>query len=38
MIQPVDSDQLDYEAAMAVIIGKAGRRIAAVDVLSHVAG
>lgn len=38
LVCPKESDQFDYEAELAVIIGKAGRRIAKEDALSHVAG
>jgi 2-keto-4-pentenoate hydratase/2-oxohepta-3-ene-1,7-dioic acid hydratase in catechol pathway len=38
IVCPRESDQLDFEAELAVVIGKAGRRIAAADALSHVAG
>lgn len=35
---PPESDKLDYEGEIAVIIGKAGRRIPADQVWAHVAG
>lgn len=38
MLCPRESHQFDYEAEMAVVIGKAGRRIAAADALSYIAG
>jgi len=38
LIKPLESEQFDYEAEVAVIIGKGGRRIAEGDALSHVAG
>ena len=38
MIRPVESKALDFEGEIAMIIGKAGRRIQAADALSHVAG
>lgn len=38
MVIPRESDQFDFEAEMAVVIGTAGRRIAKADALSHVAG
>ena len=38
MLCPRESHQFDYEAEMAIVIGKAGRRIAAADALSHIAG
>jgi 2-keto-4-pentenoate hydratase/2-oxohepta-3-ene-1,7-dioic acid hydratase in catechol pathway len=36
--RPRESTQLDYEGELAVVIGKAGRRIAEEDAWSHVAG
>lgn len=38
MMKPPESDELDYEVELAVIIGKAGRRIPVEDALDHVAG
>lgn len=38
MIRPAVSDKFDYEGELAVIIGTAGRHIAAADALAHVAG
>jgi acylpyruvate hydrolase len=38
MIYPKCSEKLDYEAELAVIIGKTARNVAAVDALDHVAG
>jgi len=38
IVRPKESDKLDYEGEMAVIIGKAGRRISKAQALSHVAG
>jgi len=38
MVCPRESDQFDYEAELAVIIGTAGRRIDRADALSHIAG
>lgn len=38
MIRPVESERFDYEGEMAVIIGKAGRRISREAALGHVAG
>ncbi|HEY2055443.1 MAG TPA: fumarylacetoacetate hydrolase family protein [Solirubrobacterales bacterium] len=32
------SDQIDYEAELAIVIGRAGRNITAADALDHVAG
>ena len=36
--RPRESEQLDYEGEIAVVIGKAGRRIAREAALSHIAG
>lgn len=38
IIRPRESDQLDYEGEIALVIGKAGRRIPEADAWSHVAG
>ena len=38
MIRPRESGNFDYEGELAVVIGKAGRRIAREDALAHVAG
>lgn len=38
MVIPRESDNFDFEAEMAVVIGKGGRRIAAEDALSHIFG
>lgn len=38
MIRPPASEQFDFEAEVAVIIGKAGRRIPETEALTHVAG
>lgn len=38
MIRPRESNTLDYEGEIALVIGKAGRRIKKADALSHVAG
>lgn len=38
MIRPPESTQFDYEAEIAVVIGKAGRRIAEADVADYIAG
>lgn len=35
---PPESDQLDYEGEIVLVIGKAGRRIPSSDALRHVAG
>lgn len=38
IILPPESNQLDFECEIAVIIGKGGRRIAEADAASHIAG
>ncbi|MGH8818292.1 MAG: fumarylacetoacetate hydrolase family protein, partial [Achromobacter pestifer] len=38
LLRPPESEQLDYEGEIAIIIGKAGRRISADDAWSHIAG
>jgi 2-keto-4-pentenoate hydratase/2-oxohepta-3-ene-1,7-dioic acid hydratase in catechol pathway len=38
IIRPRESTHLDYEAEIAVIIGKAGRRIKQTDAWNHIAG
>ncbi|MGH7089454.1 MAG: fumarylacetoacetate hydrolase family protein [Stellaceae bacterium] len=38
ILRPPESEQLDYEGECAIIIGKAGRRIAVERAASHVAG
>ena len=38
MIRPRESNTLDFEGEIAMIIGKAGRRISQADALSHVVG
>lgn len=38
IVRPEVSHELDWEAELAVIVGKGGRRIAERDALSHVAG
>ncbi|HYP83300.1 fumarylacetoacetate hydrolase family protein [Variovorax sp.] len=38
IVRPAESTQLDYEAEIAVVIGKPGRRIAEADALAHIAG
>ena len=38
IIAPPESIQLDYEGELAVVIGRAGRRIPAADALDYVAG
>ena len=38
MIRPRESTQLDYEAEIAIVIGKGGRRISQKDSWSHIVG
>lgn len=38
ILRPRESDKLDFEGELAVIIGKAGRRIPRAQALAHVAG
>lgn len=38
IVRPHESTQLDYEGELAIVIGKAGRRIAAADAFDHIAG
>lgn len=38
LVRPPETARFDYEGELAVIIGKAGRRIARADAMSHVAG
>jgi 2-keto-4-pentenoate hydratase/2-oxohepta-3-ene-1,7-dioic acid hydratase in catechol pathway len=38
MVRPAESDRFDYEGELAVIIGKAGRRIPVATALDHAAG
>jgi len=38
IVKPPESEQLDYEGEIALVIGKEGRRIAERDAWSHVAG
>ena len=38
LVRPGESDQLDYEGEIAVVVGKGGRRIARSDALTHIAG
>ena len=38
LMRPPESEQLDYEGEIAIIIGRAGRRIAQADATSHIAG
>ncbi|RWX67566.1 FAA hydrolase family protein [Mesorhizobium sp. M4B.F.Ca.ET.089.01.1.1] len=37
LVRPPESPQLDYEGEIAIVIGKAGRRIAEADALDHIA-
>jgi 2-keto-4-pentenoate hydratase/2-oxohepta-3-ene-1,7-dioic acid hydratase in catechol pathway len=38
VIRPAETSQLDYEAELAIVIGKAGRRIPASQAAQHIAG
>ncbi|HYF57965.1 MAG TPA: fumarylacetoacetate hydrolase family protein [Burkholderiaceae bacterium] len=38
MLRPRESEQLDFEGEIAVVIGRGGRRIAEADAAAHVAG
>jgi len=38
MVRPLESNSLDFEGEIAMIIGTGGRRIARADAMSHVAG
>ena len=38
IVRPRESDNLDYEGELAVIIGRGGRRIAEADAWDHIAG
>jgi 5-carboxymethyl-2-hydroxymuconate isomerase len=38
ILRPPESVQLDYEGEIAIVIGRAGRRIARADAAAHVAG
>jgi 2-keto-4-pentenoate hydratase/2-oxohepta-3-ene-1,7-dioic acid hydratase in catechol pathway len=38
MVRPLESEKFDYEGELALVIGKAGRRIAPEDALGHIAG
>ncbi|MBT8189498.1 MAG: fumarylacetoacetate hydrolase family protein, partial [Bacteroidia bacterium] len=38
IIRPPESDKLDYEGEIVIIIGKGGRRIPKEEALSHIAG
>jgi len=37
LIRPRESNQIDYEGEIAIVIGKAGRRIAEAEALDHIA-
>lgn len=37
LVLPKESEQLDYEGEITIVIGKAGRRIAEADALDHIA-
>jgi len=38
IVRPRESEQLDYEGEIALVIGRAGRRVAPAEALDHVAG
>ena len=38
ILKPAESDQLDYEGEIAIIIGKPGRRVPVTEARAHVAG
>jgi 2-keto-4-pentenoate hydratase/2-oxohepta-3-ene-1,7-dioic acid hydratase in catechol pathway len=38
IVRPIESDQFDYEAELAIVIGKGGRRITADRAAEHIAG
>ena len=38
LVRPPESKQLDYEGEVALVIGRAGRRISETDAMSHVLG
>lgn len=38
LIRPPESEQLDYEGEIAIIVGKAGRRIPRAEARNHIAG
>jgi 5-carboxymethyl-2-hydroxymuconate isomerase len=38
LVRPRESEQLDYEGELAIVVGKGGRRIDAGDAHSHIAG
>lgn len=37
LMRPPESEQLDYEGEIAIVIGKAGRRVCEADALDHIA-
>ncbi|MBW8285364.1 MAG: fumarylacetoacetate hydrolase family protein [Rhizobium sp.] len=37
LIRPPESEQLDYEGEIVIVVGKSGRRISEADALSHIA-
>jgi 2-keto-4-pentenoate hydratase/2-oxohepta-3-ene-1,7-dioic acid hydratase in catechol pathway len=38
LLRPRESEQLDYEGELAIVVGKGGRRIPKADALGHIAG
>lgn len=38
LVRPSESDQLDYEGEIAIIVGRGGRRISREDATTHIAG
>lgn len=38
LLRPPESEQFDYEGEIAVVIGRSGRRIPALDAMSYIAG
>lgn len=38
LVRPRESDQLDYEGELVIVIGKGGRRISRVEASEHIAG
>ncbi|MEL6891154.1 MAG: fumarylacetoacetate hydrolase family protein [Actinomycetota bacterium] len=38
LVRPAESEQLDYEGEIVVVVGRGGRRIARTDALGHIAG
>lgn len=37
LIRPPESEQLDYEGEIVIVVGKSGRRVSEADALSHIA-